>query len=69
MNDRSDNPSHHEQMLLPRSYISLQIEKMPNEENSSEMLRVCQKLYNEDKQYTRCNTDKWKWLLFDTVKV
>ena len=22
MNDRSDNPSHHERMLLPRSYIS-----------------------------------------------
>ena len=24
MKDRSDNPSHHERMLLPRSYISLQ---------------------------------------------
>ena len=23
MNDRSDNPSHHERTLLPRSYISL----------------------------------------------
>ena len=28
MKDRSDNPSHHEQMLLPRSYISLHIYKM-----------------------------------------
>ena len=27
MKDRSDNPSHHEQMLLPRSYISLPLYK------------------------------------------
>ena len=27
MKDRSDDPSHHEQMLLPRSYISLPVKE------------------------------------------
>ena len=27
MKDRSDDPSHHEQSLLPRSYISLHVAK------------------------------------------
>ena len=29
MKDRSDDPSHHERTLLPRSYISLQIMIFP----------------------------------------
>ena len=30
MKDRSDDPSHHERMLLPRSYISLQVRQEPS---------------------------------------
>ena len=38
MKDRSDDPSHHEQTLLPRSYISLLLIKKTN---TSYMLKYC----------------------------
>ena len=35
MKDRSDDPSHHERKLLPRSYISLRTEQYPNPKYNS----------------------------------
>ena len=42
MKDRSDDPSHHERTLLPRSYISL-----PCHKSVLSILLFCNKLYNE----------------------
>ena len=39
MNDQSDDPSHHERTLLPRSYISLQIDWLIDQPRAYTCLR------------------------------
>ena len=40
--DRSDDPSHHEQTLLPRSYISLSMRNQPDDPSHHEQMLLSQ---------------------------
>ena len=45
MKDRSDDPSHHERTLLPRSYISLVLTESRGEMGVGGLVCICSKYY------------------------